>query len=157
MATVRTAVRRTLVGTMAAAALLAGAGGAAAQEPRPQEPTPQAQRQAGNWMRLAVVEGEDTVGISKGALLRCPQPKPSQGPKQHVGGHLAPRTACGRLDRVDGDLARIKRADIACPLTYRPVTALAYGKWDGRRVAFAKTYPNACVMHASTGGVFKLR
>ncbi|MFF0741613.1 SSI family serine proteinase inhibitor [Streptomyces sp. NPDC004111] len=151
MSAVRTAVRRALVGTAAAAALLAGAGGASAQDTRPQVPV---QAHPGNWMYLSVVEGEEAVGSLDGTLLRCPRPwkrAPELG-----GAHPAARKACKELNAVDGDIARIKRADVACPMIYRPVTAMAFGRWDGRRMVFSKTYPNACVMHASTGSVFKL-
>jgi hypothetical protein len=152
MSAVRTAVRKALVGTIAAAALLAGAGGAAAQQSGPQEPRPQASAHPANWMYLAVVEGEDAIGITHGTLLRCPKPK--HRAQAHEGGRPAVKRACRVLDAVDGDIARIKRADVACPMIYRPVTAIAYGRWDGRRMVFAKTYPNACVMNASTGKIF---
>jgi hypothetical protein len=137
--TVRTAGRRALVAATAAAALLAGAGTAAAQEPRP-----------GNWTYVVLVEGEgeDETGGTKGTLLRCSPPGD--------GGHPAAGDACEQLRAVDGDIARMKRADVACPMVHRPVTALSYGGWEGRRTAFAKTYPNECVLHASTGSVFRL-
>ena len=152
MSAVRTVVRKALVGTIAAAALLAGAGGAtAAQEPGQRT---QAQSHPGNWMYLAVVEGEDAVGITHGTLLRCPKHK--KRAQAHDTAHPAAKKACKVLDAVDGDIARIKRADVACPMIYKPVTALAYGRWDGRRMAFAKTYPNACVLRASTGSIFNL-
>ncbi|MFI0976661.1 SSI family serine proteinase inhibitor [Streptomyces sp. NPDC021093] len=137
---VRTAGRQALVAAAAAAALFAGAGSATAaatdQAPRP-----------GNWLYTVVIEGDDAVGDMKGNLLRCPPPKGS--------GHPAAAVACKQLKAVDGDIAKIKRADVACPMIYQPVTAMSYGMWDGRRMVFAKNYPNACVMHASTGSVFK--
>jgi hypothetical protein len=141
MSAVRSAVRTTLVAAAATAALFAAAGGATAQQ------TPAHEKQQGNWMYLAVVQGEGVVGDMKGTLLKCP---PAKAP-----GHSNAKDACKQLAAVDGDIAKIKRADVACPMIYKPVTAVAYGMWDGRRMVFAKNYPNACVMAASTGSVFK--
>ncbi|MCX5203439.1 subtilase-type protease inhibitor [Streptomyces sp. NBC_00237] len=142
MSAVRSAVRQTLVATAATAALLASAGGATAQQATAREAHPD------NWMYLAVIQGEDVVSELSGTLLTCPPAKNS--------GHPNAKNACKQLAAVDGDIARIKRADVACPMIYKPVTAMAYGRWDGRRMVFAKNYPNACVMEASTGLVFTL-
>ncbi|MGW7414860.1 SSI family serine proteinase inhibitor [Streptomyces sp. NPDC054863] len=137
---VRTAGRRALVAAAATAALFAGAGSATAAATE-QEALP------GNWLYTVVIEGEEAVGPMKGNLLRCPPRKGSSHPSASL--------ACKQLKAVDGDIAKIKRADVACPMIYQPVTAMSYGMWDGRRMVFAKNYPNACVMHASTGAVFK--
>ncbi|MFJ4876418.1 SSI family serine proteinase inhibitor [Streptomyces sp. NPDC088745] len=148
MSAVRNAARRALVAAAASAALFASAGGATAHETPAQE-TPArtaADRHSGNWMHVAVVEGEDALSEVRGVLLRCPSAT--------VPGHENAAEACRRLDAVDGDIARIERADVVCPMIYQPVTAMAYGNWDGRRMAFAKTYPNPCVLRASTGAVF---
>ncbi|CAM5554551.1 hypothetical protein GCM10010329_25630 [Streptomyces spiroverticillatus] len=140
MSVVRNAARRTLVAAAASAALFASAGGASAQE------TPV--RHPGNWMYVAVVEGEGVMGDVQGTLLKCP---PAKG-----AGHKNAAAACKQLAAVDGDIAKMKRADVACPMIYKPVTAMAYGMWDGRRMVFAKNFPNACVMGASTGSVFTM-
>ncbi|MFJ2739882.1 SSI family serine proteinase inhibitor [Streptomyces sp. NPDC087440] len=144
MSAVRTAVRstlrRSLVVAAASAALFASAGGATAQETPAQH--------SGNWMYVAVVEGEDVMGDVRGTLLKCP-------PAQDAG-HKNAAAACKQLAAVDGDITKIKRADVACPMIYKPVTAMAYGMWDGRRMVFAKNFPNACVMQASTGSVFTM-
>ncbi|MFI5805815.1 SSI family serine proteinase inhibitor [Streptomyces sp. NPDC051561] len=153
MAAVRTAVRKALVATVAAAALLAGAGGATAQTVPAAPSASTAPASLGNWMYVVVIEGEDVAGDMKGTVLRCPGPRKQSVVKD---GHQATMTACTQLDAVDGDISKIKRADVACPMIYKPVTALSYGMWDGRRMAFAKTFPNECVMQASTGSVFKL-
>ncbi|MFJ6694755.1 SSI family serine proteinase inhibitor [Streptomyces sp. NPDC091272] len=146
MTAVRTAGRTALAAAAVAAALLAGtgagAGGATAadadREPR-----------SGNWLYTMVIEGEDEEAVDdlEGTVLRCPQPPDTDDPES--------AEACARLAAVDGDLTRMKRADVNCAFVYQPVTAVVYGVWDGRRIAFAKNFPNPCVLDASTGAVFK--
>ncbi len=143
MSAVRNTARRALVAAAASAALLASTGGATAHETPAHETSAQ---YSGNWMYVAVVEGEDALSEVRGVLLKCPSARDPE--------HENAAEACRRLDAVDGDIARIERADVACPMIYQPVTAMAYGNWDGRRMAFAKTYPNPCVLRASTGAVF---
>ncbi|MEU8887629.1 SSI family serine proteinase inhibitor [Streptomyces sp. NPDC048442] len=139
MSAVRTAARKALVAAAATAALFAGAGSATASTTVPEAPS-------GNWLYTVVIEGQDVIGPMKGKLLRCPPPR---------GSRPVASVACRQLNAVDGDISKIKRADVVCPMIYKPVTAMSYGMWDGRRMVFAKNYPNACVMHASTGSVFK--
>lgn len=130
------AVRNGLVALGAACALLLAGGGAADA----------ADEQDGDWMRVTTVRGEEPFGSESSALIRCPG----------GGGHPRNAEACAALAKVDGDIGQIRRSDVLCPWTYEPVTAIAHGRWQGRRVAYAKAFPNSCVLHASTGPVFEL-
>lgn len=71
------------------------------------------------------------------------------------GTHPAPKEACELLARVDGDFTRLSLNLGACPRVYQPVVAVERGVWQGRRVAYRKTYGNSCELLAATGAVFK--
>ncbi|MER5888252.1 SSI family serine proteinase inhibitor [Streptomyces sp. NPDC001941] len=139
--TVRT-VRNALLAVAAAGALLAP--GATVAQAREQAP----RAYPGDWMYVAVIQGEEALGNVNGALLRCPDGK---------GGHPHAKEACKELKAAEGDITRIKPRDGVCPMIYRPVTAMAYGVWNGRRAVFAKTFPNECVMKTATRSVFDVR
>ncbi|MGC4986867.1 SSI family serine proteinase inhibitor [Streptomyces sp. DT193] len=96
----------------------------------------------GNWLRLAVTRGD-----AHGVLLLCDPPQ----------GHAHAADACRQLAAAGGDIGRIpRRAGAMCPMLYAPVTASAYGEWDGRRVDYRHAFSNSCVMGAETGAVFDL-
>lgn len=114
---------------------------AAPAQPAPREQVP------GNWLYVTVTKGETArSGETRDTLLLC-------GPPQ---GHRHAVRACQELREADGDIDRIPRKDVYCPMMYAPVTASAHGQWDGRTVAYTKTFPNACVLEATTGSVFAL-
>ncbi|WP_392973172.1 SSI family serine proteinase inhibitor [Streptomyces sp. LN245] len=72
-------------------------------------------------------------------------------------GHAHAAKACRELAAAGGDIGRIPgRAGAMCPMLYAPVTASAYGAWDGRRVDYTHAFSNSCVMGAETGAVFDL-
>ena len=101
----------------------------------------------GNWLRLAVTRGDARVGDAGGVLLLCDPPQ----------GHAHAAKACRELAAAEGDIGRIpSRAGAMCPMLYAPVTASAYGAWDGRRVDYRHAFSNSCVMGAETGAVFDL-
>ncbi|MGY0019447.1 SSI family serine proteinase inhibitor [Streptomyces sp. YJ-C3] len=132
--------RGVLLALAAAGTLLgttAGTAQAAPQEPRP-----------GNWVSLTLLRGDDGFGDTTDVLLRCPAGRGS--------GHPHAERACRELAAVDGDIRRIDAEQTPCTMIYQPVTAYAYGMWDGHRVAYARDFANPCVLHASTGSVFAL-
>ncbi|WP_328446929.1 subtilase-type protease inhibitor [Streptomyces sp. NBC_00386] len=101
----------------------------------------------GNWLRLAVTRGDARADDAGGVLLLCDPPQ----------GHAHAAKACGQLAAAGGDIGRIpSRAGAMCPMLYAPVTASAYGEWDGRRVDYRRAFSNSCVMGAETGAVFDL-
>ncbi|MEV8030667.1 SSI family serine proteinase inhibitor [Streptomyces sp. NPDC002742] len=121
------------------ALLLAGAAPAAHAAPRHVLP--------GNWLRLAVTRGDARSGDTQGVLLFCDPPR----------GHAHAARACRQLASAGGDIGRIpRRSGAVCPMLYAPVTASAYGEWDGRRVDYTHAFSNSCVMDAETGAVFDL-
>ncbi|WP_093802046.1 SSI family serine proteinase inhibitor [Streptomyces sp. Wb2n-11] len=92
------------------------------------------------------VSGAENTWI-RGVLLKCPPGFP--GPHPDAVG------ACAALDKADGDLDRLPGNPRACTKQYEPVTVSAKGSWRGRSAAWQKTYPNACVLDAATGPVFR--
>ncbi|MFJ8544828.1 SSI family serine proteinase inhibitor [Streptomyces sp. NPDC093586] len=125
-------------GLLLTAALLA-AGTAPARAAAPPEP-------ANDWLRITVVRGDTSTGVTRRAMLRCDPPR----------GHARAAEACAELAAADGDLGRIPLRDTYCPMVYAPVTAQAHGKWRGRAVEYTQTFPSTCVMTARTGAVFAL-
>ncbi|MGW7605821.1 SSI family serine proteinase inhibitor [Streptomyces sp. NPDC054766] len=121
------------------ALLLAGAAPAAHAAPRHALP--------GDWLRLAVTRGDARSNDIRGVLLLCDPPQ----------GHAHAARACRQLRAAGGDPGRIpRRSGVMCPMLYAPVTASAYGVWDGRRVDYTHAFSNSCVMGAETGAVFDL-
>ncbi|GAA2401838.1 protease inhibitor [Streptomyces glaucosporus] len=99
---------------------------------------------------LAVGEGEDpeTVTVQRSVLLSC---SPTSG-----GSHPEPGRACAELRSADGDVAALVETDgdRVCPMIWDPVTVTAEGVWEGRKVSYAHTFPNACAMENSTDALF---
>ncbi|WP_405915828.1 SSI family serine proteinase inhibitor [Streptomyces sp. NBC_00728] len=121
------------------ALLLAGAAPAAHAAPRHARP--------GNWLSLAVTRGDARSSDTRRVLLLCDPPQ----------GHAHAARACRQLGSAGGDIGRIpRRSGVMCPMLYAPVTASAYGQWEGRRVDYTHTFSNSCVMGADTGAVFDL-
>jgi hypothetical protein len=75
-----------------------------------------------------------------------------------VGGtHPHGDIACAALDRVGGNFADLEDLQgIYCTAQYQPVTVRVIGTWKHCAVEFQHTYPNACVAHIESGGVFTL-
>jgi hypothetical protein len=133
-------VRGTLRALAVAGTLLATATGPAQAAPAP---TP-----SGNWVRVAVVRDDTAVGPVREALLRC-------SPKA-AGTHPQAERACRELAAVKGDIGAMHVKETPCPMIYKPLTAFAYGMWNGHRVAYTRDFANDCVMGASTGSLFAL-
>ncbi|WP_031509341.1 subtilase-type protease inhibitor [Streptomyces megasporus] len=124
---------------------LAGAAGAATAESSRSEGL-----YAPSALVLVVGEGEDPAAatVERAVTLRC-SPAPA-------GDHPDPVRACAELHAVDGEFASLVTdgGDRFCPTAWAPVTITADGVWDGRRVSYAHTFPNSCVMAESTTSVF---
>ncbi|WP_199546898.1 SSI family serine proteinase inhibitor [Streptomyces sp. N35] len=146
----KTASKGLFAAVAAGALLVGGAGGASASSGADHDTERQATVRAlpGNWMYLGVMEGDGAFGDLQGRLLRCP---PGKG-----NGHPNAGAACRALTKAKGEIGAIKPQDVACPMIYKPVTAVAYGMWDGTRRIYAKSFSNDCVMGAATGKVFRL-
>lgn len=125
-------------GLLAAAAMLVlgpTPARAAVQEPEP-----------GSWLYLTVARGDARHGDPHGTLLLCDPPQ----------GHGKAAEACADLERVGGDISRLRTVDAFCPMIYAPVTVHARGEWNGRPVDYRETFANGCAMGARTGSVFAL-
>ncbi|MFE0178099.1 SSI family serine proteinase inhibitor [Streptomyces sp. NPDC059002] len=134
-------VRNALLATATAGALLAAGTATATARSAPEQSLP------GNWMYVAVMQGDGALGDLEGTLLNCGRVGSS---------HPEAGKACRQLRAAKGDINEIPHRDTPCTMIYKPVTAAAYGMWDGRRMAYVKNFPNACVMASETGSVFKL-
>jgi hypothetical protein len=71
------------------------------------------------------------------------------------GSHPNAKEACAELMAAGGDLNQVSTDEpVACTMEYRPVTASAYGHWEGRPVAWDQEFPNNCTLTTDTGTVF---
>ncbi|MFP8962393.1 subtilase-type protease inhibitor [Streptomyces nanhaiensis] len=133
------------VGTALAVTCLAGSAATAAASPAQPEGL-----YASSALVLTVGKGEDpaTATVLRAAVLSC-SPVPG-------GTHPAPAEACGELRSVDGEFASLVESgrDRMCPMVWDPVTVTADGVWEGRRVSYAHTFSNACVMADAAPAVF---
>ncbi|WP_202502154.1 SSI family serine proteinase inhibitor, partial [Streptomyces sp. SID5785] len=127
-----TTARRALLAAAATAALLGSTAAAAQAAPPDAPPT-----DTGNWVHVTVMQGDGPTGPTRSALLDC---------SARRGDHPHTAQACGELAAVGGDIARVHVQDTSCPMIYQPLTAYAHGMWNGRRVAYARNFSNACVL-----------
>lgn len=69
------------------------------------------------------------------------------------GSHPDPRTACGQLRKVDGDLTTLRPgADPSCKAPETdPVDVEIMGTWNGMITVFNERYPNPACAQASAG------
>ncbi|MCH5672377.1 SSI family serine proteinase inhibitor [Streptomyces gilvus] len=100
----------------------------------------------GNWLYLTVTQGDSRADGTRGSLLLCDLPHR----------HARAARACADLAAVGGDIGALPARDVMCPMIYAPVTVHARGRWSGRAVEYAHTFPNRCAMRARTGEVFAL-
>ncbi|EST35827.1 subtilase-type protease inhibitor [Streptomyces roseochromogenus] len=71
------------------------------------------------------------------------------------GTHPAAAQACAELSGVGGNFAALKAAPgVWCTDLYDPVVVTVQGVWQGKRVAYERTFGNACMRDATVGGVF---
>jgi hypothetical protein len=128
-------VRDALTAALALLALASAPAGAAPRESAPDD-----------WLHITVTRETAQSIDSRGTLLRCDPPR----------GHARSARACAELHEAEGDITRIPRKDVYCPMVYAPVTASAHGEWNGRPVSYERTFSNTCALRAATGAVFEM-
>lgn len=82
----------------------------------------------------------------KAVAMRCPDQT-----EQHPYGEAA----CAAIDAVDGDFTRLSGDTRQCAKDDDPVTATMNGLWWNRPIGWQKTFPNACMLYAVTGPIFR--
>ncbi len=94
-------------------------------------------------LTIAMPEGPATT-----VELRC---EPTGGT------HPNATDACAELLAAQGDFGALQsqQAPQACTMEYRPMTAVAKGTWQGRKVVWENEFSNACTLRTSTGTVFR--
>lgn len=95
---------------------------------------------------LLTVSGSANTWI-RGIVLHCP-PGPDDRHPDALG-------ACAALDAAGGDLDALAGDPHPCTYEDDPVTVTAEGVRQGDAVDWRRTYPNACLMDADTGPVFR--
>ncbi|MCP2260809.1 Subtilisin inhibitor-like [Streptoalloteichus tenebrarius] len=140
-------VRNRLVGfALAAGGALVCAGLAAPAHAAAPDPATQPMVPASTLV-LSANPGEQPSPFAKHVVLTC---EPAGGT------HPDPGQACGQLAEANGDFTALKtRTDQACTFIYAPVTVTATGYWRGQKVSYQETFPNDCVLSATTGPVFR--
>lgn len=129
-------VRAALTTAVLAALLPAGAAAPAAAAPHP----------APDRGVLLTVSGSANTWI-RGVALHCPP-----GPDDR---HPDAPGACAALDAAGGDFDALAGDPHPCAYEDDPVTVTAEGVRRGDAVDWRHTYPNACLMDAVTGPVFR--
>lgn len=88
-----------------------------------------------------------TVTPERAVTLNC-APKPS-------GTHPAAADACAELRAGGGDLdALTGRSEAGCAKLYDPVVVTVQGVWQGKRVAYERTFANECVKDSAATVLF---
>ncbi|MHC3467203.1 protease inhibitor [Streptomyces sp. 7R007] len=96
-----------------------------------------------------------TVGHGESAATTTPQravtlscaPTPS-------GTHPAAALACAELRAAGGLEGLAPRDDVPCTKQYDPVVVTADGVWQGKRVAYERTFGNECVKNSYGSALF---
>jgi hypothetical protein len=124
-----------------AACVMSGTAGTAQAQPK----AAAAALYAPSSLVLAVGDGEEaaTATMLRAVTLTC-TPKAS-------GSHPAPSAACAELRATDGEFGRLvgPASGMVCTKEWKPVVVSVDGVWQGRRVAWSKTFGNSCEMRAS--------
>ncbi|WP_329192411.1 MULTISPECIES: subtilase-type protease inhibitor [unclassified Streptomyces] len=129
------------IAAVSAAALLTLAGATGIAEAKP------ASLYAPSAVVLTVGQGENGVTVVRAATLSC-------APTAQ-GTHPDPKAACTALAATAGSLDTLLTAPDphrVCPMHYDPVTVTADGVWQGSRLSWKHTFPNACAMSATFNG-----
>ncbi|MFD0024307.1 SSI family serine proteinase inhibitor [Streptomyces sp. NPDC058382] len=95
---------------------------------------------------LLTVSGSQNTWI-RGVELHCPP-----GPDDR---HPDAAGACAALRAAEGDFDALAGDPHPCTDEHDPVTVSAEGAPRGDSVAWRRTYPNACLMDAATGPLFR--
>lgn len=149
--------RSTVIGRAAAAlgavavAVVGLAAGLAEATPsaaaRQQQEQPQPPQQVRTMLVLAVIPQDQPTTV---AVLTC---EPAGGT------HPEPAAACRDLTAAGGDFTKLPGDPFAgaCPDVWQPVTATAFGWWQGRLTWYSRVYGNLCELQVTTGPVFPTR
>lgn len=88
----------------------------------------------------------DEHGVTDAVTLRC---RPTGGT------HPDRWLACRELALVDGDFDALPPTGQPCTDEYHPVTARAWGHWDGDFTVWEEWFSNPCMAAEETSGVFR--
>ncbi|QYX75531.1 protease inhibitor [Streptomyces akebiae] len=98
---------------------------------------------------LTVGHGETsaTVTPERAVTLSC-APRPA-------GTHPAPADACAELRDSGGDFEALSRsAGAMCTKQFDPVIVTVHGVWQGKRVAYERTFANECVKDSAASVLY---
>ncbi|KJK57119.1 SSI family serine proteinase inhibitor [Saccharothrix sp. ST-888] len=108
-------------------------------------PAPAAPADSNTFLQLFVVHDADDA-LQEVYNLTC---NPDGGTHPH------PDAACAALSAAKGEFDRLAgKPRLICPAVEDPVTATAYGDWNGQQVTWQKSFPNVCYLHRATSPVF---
>ncbi|MFM9553676.1 MULTISPECIES: protease inhibitor [Streptomyces] len=136
--------------TLTAAAVCGPLAGPALAAPEPTAPQPAVQGlYAPSALVLTVGHGENsaTVTPERAVTLSC-APKPG-------GTHPAPVDACAELRYSGGDFEVLSgSAGAMCTKQYDPVVVTVHGVWQGKRVAYERTFANECLKDSAASVLY---
>ncbi|MFF7389082.1 protease inhibitor [Streptomyces scabiei] len=98
---------------------------------------------------LTVGHGETSVTVTpeRAVTLSC-APKPG-------GTHPAPADACAELRGSGGDFDALSaNAGAMCTKQYDPVIVTVHGVWQGKRVAYERTFANECLKDSAASVLY---
>ncbi|MBA9003420.1 SSI family serine proteinase inhibitor [Thermomonospora cellulosilytica] len=99
----------------------------------------------GTDLRLTLTHPASDTSSTRTVTLTCEPPG---------GTHPRAVRACADLARSGGRFVR-EAPHTVCTLEHRPVVAEAAGRWRGRPVRWTGSFPNACVLRARGGAIFR--
>lgn len=98
---------------------------------------------------LTVGHGETAAAVTpeRAVTLTC-APRPG-------GTHPAPVDACAELRGSDGDFEALAgSAGAMCSKQYDPVVVTVQGVWQGKRVAYERTFANECLKDSAASVLY---
>ncbi|MGW0841914.1 protease inhibitor [Streptomyces sp. NPDC002787] len=98
---------------------------------------------------LTTGHGESAIAVTpeRAVTLNC-APRPS-------GTHPAPVDACAELRTSGGDFDALgARAGAMCTKQYDPVVVTVQGVWQGKRVAYERTFANECLKDSAASVLY---
>ncbi|MEU6372371.1 protease inhibitor [Streptomyces sp. NPDC046909] len=97
-----------------------------------------------------------TVGHGESAALATPARAVTLNCAPTASGtHPAARAACAELRAAGGDFDALGvPVDVMCTKEYDPVVVTVDGVWQGRRVAYERTFANECVKSSQGASLF---
>ncbi|MGE7436548.1 SSI family serine proteinase inhibitor [Kitasatospora sp. NPDC001175] len=108
-------------------------------------PAPAVPAAESSFFQLYVVRDADDTAVED-YFLTC---------KPDGGSHLAPERACAALTIAEGDINRLAGdRHRTCPDVQDPVTATAYGDWNGQQVTWQKTFTSLCRLQRATSPLY---